>query len=249
MDGINIKIRLETLTHHKRTEKWGKAEPYLWTIFFKMDGSCIDITPQFKIDGNATFHFTEGSHGNLGISSRQESNQVPIPSAVGKWETYLDPVRIPYFEQDAAGIAGVIVVLMEKNNVSYEGAEAGHHALNEKVEAAVNQTLKEFDPKIVDIENAMPSIRKFFEDKVEIVTDSLQDDIVNAIKSKQKLLQNIWTLLKPDNLIGYRVWNFSQADIMESDHQSIDFSHLWASESHGDWEIFGNVSAIEDNFE
>lgn len=249
MEGINIKIKLKTLTHHKRVENWGKAEPYLWTIFFKMDGSSIDITPQFKIAGNATFQFTKGSHGNLGISSRHESNEVPIPSAVGEWNTYLEPVQIPYFDQKAAGIAGAIVVLMEKNNVSYEGAEAGHLALNQKVEAAVNQTLKEFDPKIVDINNAMPSIRKFFEDKVEKVTDSLQGDIVNAIKSKQKLLQNIWTLLKPDNLIGYHVWNFSQADLMETEDESIDFSNLWASKEHGDWEIFGNVSAVYDDFE
>mgnify|MGYP000052995703 CR=1 FL=1 len=51
----------------------------------------------------------------------------------------------------------------------------------ENIKKLTWENLKEFDPKIVDINNAMPSIRKFFEDKVEIVTDSLQDDIVNAI--------------------------------------------------------------------
>jgi hypothetical protein len=248
LDGINIKIKLQKLAHHRKIEKWGKAEPYLWVIFFKIDGTCVEITPQFRLDGHGTFQFMPGSHGNLGISSNNEDNIVTIPAHLGEWKTYLEPFQIPYFEQSAAGLAGVIAVLMEQNNVSFKGAEAGHQALNKKVEAAVNQSLMEFDPRYIDVNDVMPSIKRFFEAKVAQFTDTIQDDITNAIKSNQKLLRNLWSLVNPDNLIGYHVWNFNQKELLESENHSIDFSNRWDSESHGDWEIFGNIKIIDDGF-
>ncbi len=186
-----------------------------------------------------------GSHGNLRISSSSESERVRIPKILGEWTTYIEPFKIPYFEQSAPGLIGAIVVLMEQNNVSYKGAEAGHQALNKKVEYAVNQSLANFDPRHVDIENVMPSIQQFFEQKVAQFTGSIEGDIKNAVKNEQKLWRNILSLFNPDNLIGHHVWNFSQKEILANEKQSLDFSKRWKSEEHGDWEIFGNIEVLK----
>lgn len=223
-------------------EQWGKREPYLWTIFFKLDGSTIAVTSRFRLRGVGTFHFTEGSHGNLGLTSRDEQ-EVLIPPAIGEWHTHLVPFHIPYFEQQAPSMAGVIVVLMEQNNVSYQGAEAGHAALNLKVAEAVNEAIAAFDPRTVDINDAMGSIQRYFERKVEAFTATIQSDIVKAIKGRQHLLRNLWTLLNPDNLIGYHVWNFSLDALADAPGQRLDFVHVWPSAAHGQWEIRGHAAA------
>lgn len=140
-------------------------------------------------------------------------------------------------------MAGVIVVLMEQNNVSYQGAEAGHQALNAKVAEAVNAAIADFDPRTVDINDVMGSIQQYFERKVEAFTATVQQDIVKAIKGRQHLLRNLWTLLNPDNLIGYYVWNCSLQALAEAPQQRLDFSHVWPSAAHGRWEIRGYAAA------
>lgn len=243
MDGLHLKLKLDTLAHHHHVEQWGKREPYLWTIFFKLDGSTVEVTPRFKLRGAGTFHFTEGSHGNLGITS-WDDQEVSIPASIGEWNTYLEPFHIPHFEQKAPSIAGVIVVLMEQNNVSYQGAEAGHAALNAKVADAVNTAMADFDPRTVDINDVMGSIQRYFEEKVEAFTATIQNDIVKAIKGKQHLLRNLWTLLNPDNLIGYHVWNFNLQALTEAPDARLDFQHTWPSSAHGNWEIRGHAEAM-----
>lgn len=246
MEGVNIKIELQKLVRHYKMENRGKGAPYLWVVFFKIDGTCVDITPAFRLSGKGYFENKPGSHGNLGITSLTTQKTIPIPTKIGEWRTRIEPFHIPYFEQKAPGMTGAIVVMMEENNVSYRGAEAGHQALNKKVEIAVNQALKEFDPRFVDIENVMPSIKKFFEDKVAQTTGSMQNDIISAIKSNQRLLRNLWTYFNPDSLIGFHVWNFNQKELIESPNQSINFSHSWTANEYNNWEIFGKISIIED---
>lgn len=247
LKGANIKIELNQLTCHQKVEKWGKAEPYLWVIFFKMDGNSVDITSEFKLKGRGTFYFAPGSHGNLGLEGALiHEKAVSIPKSIGQWVTYLEPFHIPYFEQKAPAIVGAIAVLMEQNNVSYKGAEAGHQALNKKVQEAVNAAMRSFDPRVVDINDVMGAIKKYFEQKVEDFTATIQDDIIAAIRAEQKLIRNLWTLLNPDNLIGYHVWNFNQQELQDSENATIHFSNRWQSEAHGDWEIAGKISVLKD---
>ena len=245
MEGFNVKIKLKTLTCHNKTEKWGKAVPYLWTIFFRIDGDCVLIANDFKLVGKGVFQHGKGSHGNLNISSIEKGQTISIPSDVGEWATYMTPFLIPYFDQKVPSMIGAISILMEQNNVSGKGAEAGHKALNQQVELAVNQSLSEFDPRDVDINDVMGSIKNYFEAKVSGFTDSIEGNIKNAIKKKQSLLRNLWTLVNADNVLGHYVWNFNQKDILESEMQSIDFGNRWHTGEHGDWEIKGNISIID----
>ena len=247
MKGINIKIKLTDLELIEETAKRGKSSPYLWGIFFKIDGYAITITPQFRLEGKGIFNFSKGSHGNLGVSTISSGQTIQVPADIGEWKVPLEPFHVPHFEQKVPSVTGLIVVLMEKNNLSYEGAEAGHQAMNRKVEYAVNQALREFDPKNIDLGNVMPSIQSYFENRLADFTKSIKNDITNAVKNKQHLIRNILSYFNPDNLIGQHVWNFNQQQIMDSENQTIDFSHLWKTDELGDWKIKGQVTVIDDD--
>ena len=247
MEGINIKIKLTELAYLKEASKRSKISPYLWGIFFKIDGHGVQITPQFRLDGKGIFHFTKGSHGNLGVANMYEGQVINVPEDIGEWKTSLDPFHIPYFEQKVPSIVGIIAVVMEKNNLSYEGAEAGHQVMNNKVEYAVNQALKEFDPRDVDIADVMLSIRKYFESKLAGLTRSMKSDIANAVKNKQHIIRNILSYFNPDNQIGQHVWNFNMIQIVKSENQTIDFSHTWQTHELGDWKLSGEITIIDDD--
>lgn len=83
------------------------------------------------LEGSATIFTTPGSHGNLGDTDVDEGDTIPIPPAIGFQQMTLTPIPVPDFVKqlgtdDVTAIAGCIVVLMEEDNVSDDGAEAGH---------------------------------------------------------------------------------------------------------------------------
>ena len=243
MDIIDVQIQFESLKLLDEPAQNARYNPYLWTIFLKIDGSTITIGKAFRLEGTASFHFTEGSHGNLGILDLSSSKTIQIPPAIGFWQSDLQPLMVPYFEQGASASLIAIAVLMEQNNLSYEGAEAAHEALNKAIEEAINQSLSEFDPKEIDLQNLDESIKEYFEKSIEKKVADIEDKVVDAVKGKQNLLQNIWTLIKKDTLIGFESFDFS-ADEIRAAEKSISFKHRWLTEKSGNWEIKGKVKQV-----
>ena len=160
-------VHLKRLLCHQEGSGWRKTEPYLWTIFFKIDGENLSLTDDFKLQGEVDFHFNSGSHGNLGIEAVKSGETIHIPLETGLFQAELQPIQVPFFNYQIPGIIGVVAVLMVKENVSAEGAEAGHKALNDYVRQAVNQAVRDFDVKEIDVENIQASIRKYFSEQVE----------------------------------------------------------------------------------
>jgi hypothetical protein len=239
---IELKINLDKLTLHKKSDRWGLSEPYLWNIFFRVDGDAIEINPNFTISGNGIFHLSKGSHRNLRVSIHN-SKEVNIPKEVGVWETVLKPVKVPYFEHLVPGMTGVISVLMEENNVSNDGAEAGRMAFGEQVQQAMGGALKAFNPNMIDISDIQHSLSNYFQAQVGEFVDGIEKYVIDAIKKRQNILQNVWSLINADNLVGFHVWNFSQQDLMDN-KGNIKLNHHWKSERYGHWEIEGEVNII-----
>jgi len=242
LQSIELKIALDKLILHKKSERWGLSEPYLWNIFFRVDGDAIEINPNFTINGGGIFHTSKGSHNNL-KTTIHDTNTVNIPTEVGIWKTVLKPVKVPYFEQFVPGMIGVISVLMEENNVSNEGAEAGRVAFGQQVEKAMNGALKAFSPKSIDISDIQHSLSNYFQGQVGEFVDGIEKYVVDAIKKRQNILQNVWSLINSDNLVGFQVWNFSQQDILDN-KGNIPLNHHWKSERYGHWEIQGEINVI-----
>ena len=241
-----ISVDLHTLHCHQVSKRWSKGKPYLWVIVFSIDGKTIKLTENFKLGGEAFFEFSEGSHGNLQKETVKEGESVAIPEHLGKWEVELESIGVPFFNYAIPGIMGVVAVLMLEKNVTESGAEAGHSALNEYVQQAVNQAIGEFDVKEIDVENIQKSIKEYFVNKTDSLAHGVEDAVKDAIVKSQNIFQNLWSFIDQDELIGYQVWDYNQFEIEEAGGK-IRLQKRWATEKEGDWEILGTIKRVADS--
>lgn len=230
---IRINLELDRIHCHDEGDGWGSAEPYLWTVFFKVDGNTVQLTESLTLSGAPATHNTPGSHGNLGDTDVDAGDNVTIPAAIGEWETYLKPIPAPAslssLLQDVGGVVGVVAILMEEDNVSDDGAEAGHAALNSAVRSALQQ--------IIDTRSL--TNQDVSEEEISGFTGSVESAIKNAIVSQQNFFENLWSWLNPDDTIGVKVFVFKHDDLDPAVTEN--FSHRWKNE--GDWEIFGHITS------
>jgi hypothetical protein len=233
-DIINVNISLNNIVCHDEGDGFGNAEPYLWTVFFKIDGTTVSLNDSLNLVGTATIQSTPGSHGNLGDTDVDEGDTVTIPSIIGKWDTTLTPIPVPKWVKDlgtddVAAVAGVICVLMEEDNVTDSGAEAGHSALNSAVQAALD-----------NIVNSLGfSHQEVTDGDIEALTDSISSQVSSAIQNSQNVFENIWSWLNEDDTIGSVVFRFDQDTLLVNG--TTNLNHRWKNE--GDWEINGHINA------
>ena len=156
-----------------------------------------------------------------------------IPAAVGEWETYLKPIPGPpslsSVIPDVGGVVGLLAVLMEEDNVSDDGAEAGHTALNNAVRDAIQQIINTRSLSNQDVTDK----------EIGGFTASIQSKVRDAIVDEQNFFENLWSAINPDDTIGLKAWLWSHDDIDEA--MTSAFSQRWSSE--GDWEVFGHITA------
>jgi hypothetical protein len=164
---------------------------------------------------------------------------VAIPPALGRWESELKDVEVPYFDYAFPGIAGCICVLMEQHNVSGKGAEGGHQALNDYVRNSVNQAITDFHVKHVDVKDIEGSIARYIDREIGKFTQGIEQRVGGAVMQAQSFLQNAWSLLDKDELIGFQVWHFNRMSLAEAGQ--VPLATRWASYAHGDWEVRGRV--------
>jgi hypothetical protein len=233
-DLLQVWLNLDRIHCYDEGDGWGSAEPYLWTVFFKIDGDGVALTEGLTLSGTGVVRATPGSHGNLGGGDVDGGEDVAVPSALGQWSTTLKPIPVPpslepLAGDDLGGVVGVACVLMEEDNVTDAGAEAGHAALNVGVQAAIDDIIATRTFTKPDIDD----------DEIDAYMDAIQSAVEDAIQSQQNFFEDIWSWLNKDDLIGSRVFRFKHDELAEGN--VIDFSQRW--EQDGDWEIFGSVNA------
>ncbi len=232
-DILNATLQLDRIHCFDEGDGWGNAEPYLWTAFFKIDGTTCHVTDDLRLAGTATVVTTPGSHGNLGTTDVAAGDNVTIPSQIGLFQTTLKPIPTPAalsnIVPDIPAIIGVVCVLMEEDNVSDDGAEAGHAALNAGVMSALNQIIATRSFTNQDITEA--EINKF--------VGAIEDKVKDAIKNQQNFFENIWSWLNADDTIGSKVFFFTQDQLAPG--KTVNFSERFKNE--GDWQLFGHAIA------
>ncbi|MCB0291337.1 MAG: hypothetical protein KDH97_13875 [Calditrichaeota bacterium] len=241
---VEIKLSLDKLKFHKRGSRWGKASPYIWNVFFKVDNESVMITDRFELVGEGQFKLVPGHQGNLGIDNMHERTSLHIPESIGEWHTPLIPFKLPIFESHFPAMAGMLTVLLLQGNVSGKGVEAGHQQLCTLVQNAVNQSIREFDPRKLHLLHVEKSIRAYFEHRVLKFAGEIVGSVESAVRNAQSVLQNIWSLAHKDDLVGYHIWDFSHADI-DRHKGVIKFSQRWQHPRMGDWEIFGSLRTVK----
>ena len=244
LEDLRVNISVDKLICHRkgRMKGWRKTAPYMWNIFFKLSNPHLKVNQKFKLYGNAKFHFSKGSHGNLNVSHVDANQQIAIPPEIGAWEDDLSKIDIPFFSYEAPGIIGVVSVLMEQHNVSKRGAEAGHRTLNDYVKQSMNSALHDFDVARINVKDIENSIKDYFDEEVEKFTADIETQVGGAVVKAQNIIQNIWSLIDKDELIGYKIWYFNNFDLQECGYE-IELSETFSSYAHGEWEICGKVTA------
>lgn len=231
---LNVQFDLERIECHDEGDGWGDAEPYLWTVFFKVDGDTVSLGDDLFLHGTATVTTTPGSHGNLGNTDVGGGDTLIVPSAIGEHTTRLRPIPVPDWVrqlgvEDVGGVVGVATVLMEEDWVSDGGAEAGHAALNTFVQQAIDTLIPTLGVTNPDVDD----------EEIAALTAGAADRIADAIAAAQSGWDNFVSWLNADDQIGSKVWVFSH-DRLASEG-SVPFSQRW--ENEGDWELFGQVTA------
>lgn len=232
-DLLKVRIQLERIMCHDEGDGWGSAEPYLWPVFFKIDGDSVTLTDALQLSGTATVEGTFGSHGNLGNTDVDPGEHMSISEALGTWETNLRPIPVhPSLSglvEDVAGVAGVAVILMEEDNVTDAGAIAGYQALVAAIKAGLDNLIPTLGFANQDITEA----------DIEAIKAAAEAAVKQAIQDNQGFFENIWAAINPDDQVGSLVAHFSHDLLAEGAVQPIH--ERWQNE--GDWEIFGHAVA------
>ena len=238
MPDLNIEFKLDRIHCHDEGDGPGNAEPYLWTVFFKVDGDTVvvnsDDIGNIFLQGPPTVVTTPGSHGNLGTSNVDEGDDVNVPAIIGEYRTVMKPIPMttPVLgKTEVGGMIGCIVVLMEEDNTSDSDAARGHERLDSAVRDQLSQLLG-----TLGISKQEPT-----EEDINAMSDRIGDAVKSAIQDGVGVVEWILGFGNMDDQIGSGVFRFSHGTLESSAGTTIPFGRRWDNE--GDWELFGHIKA------
>lgn len=238
MQDLNIEFKLDRLHCHDEGDGPGNAEPYLWTVFFKVDGDTAvintDDLSHVYLQGTPSVVTTPGNHGNLGTSSVDEGDNVAIPAIIGEYRTVLKPIALttPVLgKTEVGGMIGCIAVLMEEDNTSDSDAARGHERLDSTVRDKLTELLG-----TLSIGNPEPT-----EQDIDKMSDQIGAAVRAAIKDGVSVAEWLLGFGNMDDQIGSAVFRFSHATLEAAGGSALPFSRRWNNE--GSWELFGHIKA------
>lgn len=238
MMDLNIEFKLDRIHCHDEGDGPGNAEPYMWTVFFKVDGDTLVVNSDGPaapfLQGAPTVIGTPGNHGNLGTTDVDEGDDVTVPAIIGEYRTIMKPIPLttPLLGlSEVGGMIGCLVVLMEEDNTSNSAIALGHEALDRTVRDKLAEVLG-----TLSISKSEPT-----EEDIAALTEQIGNAVKSAIGSGVSVLDWLVGFGNMDDQIGSALFRFSHKQLEASGGVSIPFSRRWDSE--GDWELFGHIKA------
>jgi hypothetical protein len=238
MTDLNVEFKLDRIVCHDEGDGPGNAEPYLWTVFFKVDGDTVvvnsDDLGNIFLQGAPTVVTTPGNHGNLGTSDVDEGDTINVPAIIGEYRTVLKPIplTVPVLGRtEVGGMIGCIVVLMEEDNTSDSDAARGHERLDSAVRDQLTSLLG-----TLGITNPEPS-----DEDINAMSDRIGNAVKSAIADGVGVVEWLVGFGNMDDRVGSAVFRFSHSTLEQSAGAPIPFGRRWDSE--GDWELSGHIRA------
>lgn len=238
MTDLNVELKLDRIRCHDEGDGPGNAEPYLWTVFFKVDGDTVvvnsDDLGNIFLQGPPTVVTTPGNHGNLGTSDVDEGDTINVPAIIGEYRTILKPIplTVPVLGRtEVGGIIGCIVVLMEEDNTSDSDAARGHERLDSAVRDQLTSLLG-----TLGITKPEPT-----EEDISAMSDRIGSAVKSAIQDGVGVVEWLVGFGNMDDQVGSAVFRFSHSTLEQSGGAPIPFGRRWKRE--GDWELFGHIRA------
>ena len=239
---LNLETVLQNVHCHDEGDGWGNAEPYIWTVFFKVDGDNFAVEAGSGLIGSPTIVSSNGSHGNLGNTDVDAGDDVAVPDAVGLWSTKLKPIpvndaglRALLGADDIPAIVGVVVSLMEEDGWPDSLANTGYSAFVDAVQLAVVKVAASFQHAL-----AAPTPQEI-KDQIEVVKASAATSVKAAVKNAMSGWELIWYGMfgNNDDGIGTEAFTTTTDELVAT--PAIAINRRWSGDESGDgdWEISG----------
>ena len=233
MADITARIRLTSVHCIDEGDGPGSAEPYLWTVFFKVDGTTTSVTPELRLTGRATVVGRPGNQGDLPNHDVDDGEIITVPAALGAWSTRLCP--IPLQEpigtfREVGGVIGVVMVLLEEDNTPASAIAKGHRALDR----AVRQALDALIPTL-GFGHQEPT-----PEEIAALTRRVSQAVESAIRDDVSVWDWLGALGNMDDRIGSAVVQFGHDALLDAGTAGIGFRRDFHSE--GEWRITGRAS-------
>lgn len=260
MNSYKVNIVLDRLICHDEGDGAGNAEPYIWAAFFKIDNDTAEIIDSViygRIDKEkpVQVHFSLGSHNNLSsqfidiaADGMDAGDNIPIPETVGTWSTTLKPTSIPNPDNNneqipLPGVAGVLYMLLEEDNVTDFASSEGHKAFNQFFEDKLNYFFRSIDfPKIFDAAKTKknpgenPDSKDLFTvilEKVKEFKKEIRDEGEAVVKSAVISHTWPWELLPlaydKDDTLGDDLQIISNIELDETAAATKNFTITWGA--------------------
>jgi hypothetical protein len=237
MNILDVRLKLSTLRCHRDGETFS-AEPYLWTVFFKIDGDTAAISSNFILEGTATIIGTLGNHGNLTSRGVDDGENTSVPAGLGEFNTQLKPIPFQKPIQGLNGVGGAIgmvVVLLEEDQTKNSDIAAGHRALD----MAVRKELNTLIPTL-EFGHQEPTAAE-----IRTMKTRIGESVAKALENNVGAWDWLAGLGDMDDKIGSALFYFSHAELEEQVGGELEFAKRFRRS--GDWEISGYAtSAIVD---
>ena len=235
MNALEVNLKLGNLHCNDEGDGPGSAEPYLWTVFFKIDGDTAVVNPGLALQGSATVLGTPGNHEDLPNHDVDPGENVAIPVAIGEFKTRLKPIPLQQpigSVKDVGGVMGAITVLMEEDNTPNSAIAKGHDALNKAVRDSLNALIP-----TLNFTHQEPT-----DAEIQAMTKKIGDVVSKAVADDVSVWDWLGGLGNMDDRIGSEVFRFSHKQLEAQGVSGISFQKRFQNE--GDWELSGRVTAV-----
>lgn len=226
---VHFEVEYQRLIVHREEDAFGHAEPFLWIVYFKVDGESVRVNAAHQLEGAPMLHKTLGDYGNLGRKFRSGARG-KIPPALGRHSMGLHPIPVDANAQAAVGsstvdgFAGAVIALCEEG---FGGNVAMAHAqFDQLVEAEITAMMA---TRTAAQSAPTQAEWRALRDRLAAETQA----IVEGGGSSGGVGQ-----VSNDVLIGVDLVTFNVEDFA-APSQSTSFEHRWMN--HGDWEIEGRT--------
>lgn len=213
------------------------VQPFLWTIFFKVDGTTLTVTDDGKLFGEVATYPSYGSHGTLGWDEIALGGSIAVPESIGRWTSTVVPIPVAPSLQNRVGedlpaIVGVVAVaLVDGGHIPMHAIEHGHSVLNDSVKGALNKLVMQLGPLHQEITPA----------DIDSLTGDVSKTVTDAITSSLSFFEGLWALTGKDYLIGYATLHWTQ-DTLPADGSPKTFQAV-IGPFYNEWSFHGYASA------
>jgi hypothetical protein len=201
------------------------GQPYLWTVFFKIDGDNVSVGPNFQLQGQSTVVGMPGNQGDLvsgDISGDEYSVTLTIPAEIATWVTVLRPIQmqgnmpIPVVGA-LPGIIACAAIINVQADTPANAVSAGHDALNTAIKQQLDALLPTFG-----INN--PPTPQTISANISALVSSVQSAVITATQDSLNTWQQVQFFAHfkhPDYPLMVAPFLFSQTNLASAPAQGV----------------------------